>query len=359
MSLFRSWTYTTQHLDMSTPQKNIDLSSYMKNIEWEILQVPVNENKIYYSCCKHPFADITFTMHIKRKVQYYVFNLIIPSTILVFFILVGFCLPADSGERIALNITVLLSLTVFLNIASNTLPSTSDSIPLLGYYYLILMLEVCIAIVATCVVLRYNHCGPKRMPERVRIIVNEWIAGFMFFVITQKPANVKDIVGYCKQAWQRARSFVESYRLPAENNNNVENNTTEEQIALIEQTPRTKHVTMADGAKKATATLLKWKSEPAINSAGVVMESKVHPRHVAAPAPKPIHSLQRRVVEGFDVLTSKVREDDEQAEILLEWHFAALVLDRLFFLVFIIGMIIPLLFFFLDSPTPIPSETGL
>ncbi|EDO30566.1 predicted protein, partial [Nematostella vectensis] len=85
---------------------------------------------------------------------YYVFNLIIPSTMIVVFSLIGFCLPPDSGERITLNITVLLSITVFLNIASNTLPSTSDSIPLLGYFYAMIMLDVFFAIVASTIVLR-------------------------------------------------------------------------------------------------------------------------------------------------------------------------------------------------------------
>ena len=320
-----------------------------------------------YSCCKYPFADTTFTVHIKRKVQYYVFNLIIPSTILVFFILVGFCLPPDSGERIALNITVLLSLTVFLNIASNTLPSTSDSIPLLGYYYLILMIEVCLAIVATCAVLRYTYCGSKRMPERLRVIVNEWIAGFMCFVITRKPANVKDIVGYCKEGWRHVRRKVESFRQTAEDATSsatrtrsyavqTGNGPVEEQVALIACTPETTRIaTIPEGRSRAEAKVHKWKSEPTINSAGFIMDSKVHSRR----ARKPTNHLQRKMNEGFEVLTNKVKEDDDEEEILLEWHFAALVLDRLFFLVFIIGMILPLLFFFLDSPTPIPSETGL
>lgn len=176
-------------MDMLTTQVEADMSSYIVNGEWDVIEVPVQENKVQYPCCEDTFSDITYTIHIKRKVSYYVFNLIIPSMMIVVFALVGFCLPPESGERIALNITVLLSMTVFLNIASNTLPATSDSIPLLGYFYLMIMIELCSAIIVTTIVLRFYYFGHVRMPDNLRIVINEWIASMLFFFITEKPKD--------------------------------------------------------------------------------------------------------------------------------------------------------------------------
>lgn len=362
----RSWTYSTKFLDMTTSQTKADMSSYIKNGEWEVIDVPVTENKLYYVCCPDPYADITFTIHMKRKVLYYIFNLIVPTTIIVTFILVGFCLPPITGERITLNITVLLTMTVFLNIASNTLPSTSDAIPLLGDYYLILMILVCFAILSTCIVLRYYYAGPTRMPESLRKIINEWIASFLFFVITRKPKG-KGINKWCgKRTEQACFDCDETNNLMAAQSYIVqnENNTTEERIALIEIHPKNPvpRVNGIQGQHQraplgAASSPMKSKSEPAINltsGPSGASEKRLRRRKVSI-VPKrsnALNTVQNRVMDGLGVLTRKVKEDNERGEIIEEWEFAAIVLDRLFFVLYSLTFLIPLLVFFLTSPTP-------
>lgn len=236
---------------MKTTQSEADLSSYMLNGEWDLINVPVKENKVTYACCDDTYSDITYTIHIKRKVAYYVFNLIIPSMMIVVFALVGFCLPPESGERIALNITVMLSMTVFLNIASNTLPATSDNIPLLGYFYFLIMIELCSAIVVTTIVLRFYYFGHVRMPEKLRVIINEWIASMLFFFITTKPkdkgiyqclAAEQPVDRTCR--WLMAQNPVtsHSYVVTEDQNhvNHVERANHVERVSLLEYTPTAK-----------------------------------------------------------------------------------------------------------------------
>lgn len=355
---------------MNTHQKTADMSSYLKNGEWEVIDVPVTENKLFYVCCPDPYADITFTIHMKRKVLYYIFNLIVPTTIIVTFILVGFCLPPITGERITLNITVLLTMTVFLNIASNTLPSTSDNIPLLGDYYLILMILVCFAILSTCIVLRYYYAGPQRMPERLRVIINEWIASFLFFVITKKPKG-KGISQFCgkfcgKRTEQTCYDCNETNNLMAGQSYIVQNetNTAEERIALIEFTPKNP-LPRVNGMQdehrraRAPASPTKSKSEPVINltsgPSGTASEGRIRRRRVPIVQKRhgnALNTAQNRIMEGLGVLTRRVKEDNEQGEIVEEWQFAAIVLDRLFFVLYALTLVIPLLVFFLTAPTP-------
>ena len=338
------------------------MANYIKNGEWEVLDVPVTENKLYYQCCPDPYADITFTIHMKRKVLYYIFNLIIPTTIIVTFILVGFCLPPITGERVTLNITVLLTMTVFLNIASNTLPSTSDSIPLLGDYYLILMIQNCFAILATVIVLRYYYAGPTRMPERWRVIINEWIASCLFFVITQKPKG-KGISQWCgKQTEEDCFDCDETGESYIVHNGN---NTTGEQIALIERAPKNS-IPRANGMldqarRQGGGSPTKSKSEPAINvltrELSGASEKRMRRRKLPI-IPKranALNTVQNRVIEGLGVLTRRVKDENEQGEIADEWEFAAIVLDRLFFLMFFLSSLAPLLVFFMSAPAPKPS----
>lgn len=121
----------------------------------EFTGVPGKRNEIRYNCCPEPYIDITFVIIIRRRTLYYFFNLIVPCVLIASMALLGFALPPDSGEKLSLGttarvenplvhrlisrlpppvpgVTILLSLTVFLNMVAETMPATSDAVPLLG-----------------------------------------------------------------------------------------------------------------------------------------------------------------------------------------------------------------------------------
>ena len=124
--------------------------------QWDLLELPVLENLIIYGCCPEPFSDITFHLQLRRKALFYVFNLLFPSIFMSLMSLLSFYLPAESGEKLGLNITVLLSLVFFLLLGAQLLPPTSDSVSLLGRYHIswycemISLLSVLICCVCTC-----------------------------------------------------------------------------------------------------------------------------------------------------------------------------------------------------------------
>lgn len=362
--LRRSWTYSIKFLDMSTTQTRAEMSSYIINGEWEVLDVPVQRNELKYQCCPEPYADITVTIHMKRKVLYYIFNLIIPTTMIVTFILVGFCLPPITGERVTLNITVLLTMTVFLNIASNTLPSTSDATPLLGDYYLILMIQNCFAILATVFVLRYYYAGPVRMPKIWRVIINEWIASCLFFVITKKPKG-KGISQWCGKQSEDACFDCEETRHSYIVHN--ENNAIEEHIALIETTPKNTIPRVngnLDRSQRAprSSSPTKWKSEPAITVSDESSRARTSGGQTRRRKPpltskrsNNLNTVQNRIIEGLGVLTRRVKDENDKGDVAEEWEFAAIVLDRLFFALFFLSSLAPLMVFFFTAPPSKPS----
>ena len=61
--------------------------------------------------------------------------MILPCTIIVAVSLLAFLVPAESGEKMSIGITTLLSISVLLLVISDNLPPTSDSIPLISEYY--------------------------------------------------------------------------------------------------------------------------------------------------------------------------------------------------------------------------------
>lgn len=154
---FGSWTHNGNQMDLFNALDSADLTDFVPNVEWEVslrraqtratfltaeflefsfvhdqvLGMPAKKNVILYGCCSDPYPDITFTLHLKRRASFYIFNLLIPCMMISFLAPLGFYLPADSGEKVSLGVTVLLALTVFQLLVAESMPP-SESVPLIG-----------------------------------------------------------------------------------------------------------------------------------------------------------------------------------------------------------------------------------
>lgn len=104
--------------------------------------------------------------------MFYTINLIIPCLFISFLTVLVFYLPSDCGEKVTLCISVLLSLTVFLLVITETIPSTSLVIPLVGEYLLFTMIFVTLSIVVTVFVLNIHYRTPTthNMPTWVKAV---------------------------------------------------------------------------------------------------------------------------------------------------------------------------------------------
>ena len=56
---FGSWTYNSQHLDLALKNNTADLQKYTRNGQWTLVSVNATKNTVKYSCCQHPFVDVT------------------------------------------------------------------------------------------------------------------------------------------------------------------------------------------------------------------------------------------------------------------------------------------------------------
>uniref|UniRef100_A0A8B9FAG5 Cholinergic receptor nicotinic delta subunit n=1 Tax=Amazona collaria TaxID=241587 RepID=A0A8B9FAG5_9PSIT len=148
----------------------IDPEGFTENGEWEIIHRPARKNI-------HPrnppesseHQDITFYLIIKRKPLFYTINIVTPCILIAFMAILVFYLPADSGEKMTLVISVLLAQSVFLLLISQRLPATSHAIPLIGKYLLFIMLLVTAVVVICVVVLNFHFRTPSTH------IMSDWV----------------------------------------------------------------------------------------------------------------------------------------------------------------------------------------
>ena len=127
-----SWAYDGFQVDVTNRSLDVDVTRYVDNGEWTLIGTKAVRRVVRYPCCPEPFPDVTFYIHIRRRVLYYAFNVIIPCALLSSLTLTGFLLPPDSGEKVTLGLTVLLAFSVFMLLIAENMPATSEYIPLIG-----------------------------------------------------------------------------------------------------------------------------------------------------------------------------------------------------------------------------------
>ncbi|XP_031783031.1 nicotinic acetylcholine receptor alpha 3 subunit isoform X2 [Nasonia vitripennis] len=167
---FGSWTYDGFQVDLrhidevqgsNVVDIGVDLSEFYTSVEWDILEVPAVRNEKFYTCCDEPYLDITFNITMRRKTLFYTVNLIIPCMGISFLTILVFYLPSDSGEKVSLSISILLSLTVFFLLLAEIIPPTSLVVPLLGKFVLFTMILDTLSICVTVAVLNVHFRSPQ------------------------------------------------------------------------------------------------------------------------------------------------------------------------------------------------------
>ncbi|KAL9969285.1 hypothetical protein ACROYT_G021484 [Oculina patagonica] len=137
-----SWASDGLRLDLRPESEVGETNNFVNNGEWDLIEIKARRNVHYYICCKEPFPDVTFRLRIRRRTLFYYMNLLIPCFLLTGVNFLSFSLPPDSGERITLVVTSLLTMTVFMLLVAEIMPPVSDVVPIISVYYVTAMFVV-------------------------------------------------------------------------------------------------------------------------------------------------------------------------------------------------------------------------
>ena len=156
---FGSWLFTSKDLDLFRKNEKAQVAENMlDNGEWDVTSIDIKKNVVTYSCCPDDkYPDITFVINLKRRSLFYTYNLITPNFLIALLAFFSFYIPVECGERISFVITVLLSMTVFLLLVAESIPPTSEAVPVIGMYYTSSIIEVALALVATGISLKVYY----------------------------------------------------------------------------------------------------------------------------------------------------------------------------------------------------------
>lgn len=151
-----SWTNSMSALDYYADAE-VNLASFIPNEEWDVKSFKIFRHEYKYACCSEPWAILQASLVIQRKPLYYIVNLIIPTSIITMVSITGFFTPAstddDRTEKINLGITTLLAMSILMLMVSDQMPTTSEFVPLIAWFYLSIIIIVSIGTFLTSVVL--------------------------------------------------------------------------------------------------------------------------------------------------------------------------------------------------------------
>ncbi|XP_071345580.1 neuronal acetylcholine receptor subunit alpha-7-like [Trachinotus anak] len=310
---FGSWTYGGWSLDLKMLEA--DIMDYVANGEWDLVEVPGQKNERVYACCPEPYPDVTFTVVMRRRTLYYGLNLLIPCVLISTLALLVFLLPADSGEKISLGITVLLSLTVFMLLVAEIMPATSDSVPLIAQYFATTMVIVGLSVIATVLVLQYHHHDPdgSKMPKWTRVILLNWCA---WFLRMKRPGE------------ERVRSACHN-RAPRSSLNSMDVS------ASASAPPPTNGNTLYVGMRSLES--IHYSTAATSPDSGAVcgrLAGRAGEDELLLPTGRNLEPDIVKILDEVRYITKRFRDQDEHQSVCNEWKFAASVIDRLCLMAF-------------------------
>ena len=139
----------------------IDTFLYLENNAW-ILQSTSVESTILRT---QPYAKYFVTL--ERRYTFYMLNLYSPVLTLAFLNAMVFLIPADSGERIGYAITCLLSLSVYMTFASQSLPNSSKPLPIITFVLMTYIVISTLISVGTIMGLRLHLHDKSSTPPAI------------------------------------------------------------------------------------------------------------------------------------------------------------------------------------------------
>lgn len=239
-----------------------------------------------------------------------------------FLTVLTFYLPSESGEKISLCISILLSLTVFVLLLNDLIPATSLVVPLIGKYLLFTIILVTLSILVTVVVLNVHFRSPSThtMPKWGRRIFLHVLPKVLLMKRPQRGATLSSTY-YMQQA---TKAFLTNNKI--ENNDEVTSDEVDVETENKEKSQHSKH-------NKKSNSLMKSRAD---------FKNKNEYQY---------YLDKTESIKAVRAMISHLKVEDDEKRVREEWKYTALVIDRLFLVIFTAACICGTVSIILQAPS--------
>ena len=123
------WMSMAANFRFSAAHHKLELGEVINSTEWTLM-----DKKIEIITVDDRPTELRVVFIYKRHSSYYIVTIVLPLLLLSFLALLIFPLPPESGEKISLGMSCLVSFTVLQVAISQYLPTSWDTIPIISEY---------------------------------------------------------------------------------------------------------------------------------------------------------------------------------------------------------------------------------
>ncbi|VDH98733.1 Hypothetical predicted protein [Mytilus galloprovincialis] len=172
-----TWGFIQSNLLLSSNFDKAQLDFFSPHSDWNLLEYStsiVNES-LGYSVL---YVKLTF----EREPLYFAVMIILPTLLFSLLNPLVFVLPVESGERVSLSMTILLSYAIFLTLVSASIPASSN--------------PMCILLIAMIAIISISGV----------IVIGSIISANYFYLDNSK--NIGMMMKYLTKLWMRKKNKV-------------------------------------------------------------------------------------------------------------------------------------------------------
>ncbi|XP_072046738.1 neuronal acetylcholine receptor subunit alpha-7-like [Amphiura filiformis] len=156
---FASWVHPLSQMDItlrSTRSISDSRAYFTENGIWDLVIVDMERHVMQWDGYGG-YPELLYTLVLSRRPLFHVLTMILPCALLSLLNLMVFILPTESGEKVSFGITNVLALVVFLQLVGETMPPSSDKMPIVIIYYFTPMIVTGCLAVTSGVIVAYLH----------------------------------------------------------------------------------------------------------------------------------------------------------------------------------------------------------
>lgn len=244
-----------------------------------------------------------------------------------------------AGERISLTITILLAMTVFMLVVAETIPPSSDVVPLIAKFYMAGMCEMAVGLVWTCYILKYYHSDVIEMPSWVRKYVLGYLGNF-FGISMENLKRIQEHSNLRKGSGRKA-TFHTTLEPLCSSSRTIQIKNKLRVVNGHNNNPYDSHY------RHISQTTSNGFLPPSLNASEISLNQQDGFQD-------PVLLLGERILDRVDTLVENSVVDDRINNHKEEWRIAAMVMDKLSLWVFGIAVLATVLACFLQAPGYVP-----
>ncbi|CAI2735578.1 unnamed protein product [Schistosoma spindalis] len=339
---FGSMAYDKTQLDLDwwipdgsdTPMPYVDFSDYVPANDWftdgeaerhirhedrvhqlrSVKRYRVREHLIGSTKHERYYPVLRYLIRIYRNPSFHLFILIVPCLLLSLLSLVVFWLPPDSAAKMMLGINIFVGFFVLLLLLAKSMPSAIKNFPIIGIFFCLNMVMVTLSIfMATWVVnLFYKGNEGQAVPFWIRRFVIDGIGRMLgirqIIPLIDKSQRLDPNISSLKISLNETNSiqsnYHDNYSMINNNNNNQFNN---------------------------------FSSEQQLNNIHLINE--IVSNHIIEMKHNELKQHSYNIKEFLQHINVKQIKSSHKNSLGTEWRILALIIDRLFFIIYLFTLI--------------------